>query len=262
MQPIFIEKNNLSYAWAEAVRRVDASPSHEMSPLVVSITGFDENLYPQEDIKFRCSIDKWRTTQGLQPIRTIANTLFPDSYWNPNRERSLLYERYRKVWPSIRKSNGNHFGTYFQRLINFNDLNSHWQKLEGINQLEHIISIWENGNHRRSALQATIFDPFKDHTNQRQRGFPCLQQISIVPHNNQNMSLVGIYPLHYLIERAYGNYLGLAWLGRFMAINMGLQLRDITCISTTAKIDSPNRAPINDLLKIINPELSEEGTSN
>ena len=36
----------------------------------------------------------------------------------------------------------------------------------GVNQLEHIIQTWHKGNHRRTALQAGLFDPLKDHTDQ------------------------------------------------------------------------------------------------
>ena len=38
----------------------------------------------------------------------------------------------------------------------------------------------------------------------------------------------------YMFERAYGNYLGLCNLGRFMAHEMGLKLDSMTCIATPA----------------------------
>ena len=47
-----------------------------------------------------------------------------------------------------------------------------------MNQLQHVIDTYKLGNHRHSALQASIFDPSRDHTNSRRRGFPCLQQVA------------------------------------------------------------------------------------
>ena len=43
--------------------------------------------------------------------------------------------------------------------------------------------------------------------------------------------------MHYLWARAYGNYLGLINLGRFMAKEMGLELRALTSIALVAKLD-------------------------
>ena len=120
-------------------------------------------------------------------------------------------------------------GLYFQRLIPYG-----WDEDSGnsFNQLEHIIQTWHKGNHCRTALQAGLFDPHKDHTNQRQRGFPCLQQVSFAPCDDGGLSITGYYATQYVVERAYGNYLGLCRLGRFMAHKMGLKLDQMVCIAT------------------------------
>jgi hypothetical protein len=43
--------------------------------------------------------------------------------------------------------------------------------------------------------------------------------------------------MQYLFERAYGNYLGLVRLGRFMAHEMGLQLERVVCMAAVAKLE-------------------------
>jgi hypothetical protein len=43
--------------------------------------------------------------------------------------------------------------------------------------------------------------------------------------------------MQYLFERAYGNYLGLARLGEFMAHEMGLRLERVVCFSAVAKLE-------------------------
>ena len=105
--------------------------------------------------------------------------------------------------------------------------------------MEHVIRTWNKGNHRRTTLQAGLFDPRKDRTDQRQRGFPCLQQVSFAPCGNRGLAVTGYYATQYVIERAYGNYLGLCRLGRFMAHEIKLRLDQVICIATPAKLDRP-----------------------
>jgi len=95
----------------------------------------------------------------------------------------------------------------------------------------------QRSNHRRSAYQLSIIDPTRDHTNQRQRGFPCLQQVSISPIGDDELSLTGFYATQTLFERAYGNYIGLCELGRFFARQWELQLTRVTCVASVAKFD-------------------------
>ena len=131
---------------------------------------------------------------------------------------------------------GNKYGLYFERLIGFG---CDKEGKQGVNQLEHILSTWKRGNHRRTALQASLFDPRKDHTHQQRRGFPCLQHVSFSPTNTGGLAVTGFYATQYVVERAYGNYLGLCRLGEFMAHEMGLKLDRMTCIATPGKRDRP-----------------------
>lgn len=104
------------------------------------------------------------------------------------------------------------------------------------NQLDHVIRTRQGGNLRRSALQVAIMDPGRDQTNQRQRGFPCLQHVIFTPVAGSGLAVTGIYGTQYITEKGYGNYLGLYNLGRFMAHEMGLHLTKMTCFAATAKL--------------------------
>ena len=130
------------------------------------------------------------------------------------------------------------------------DFGSGGEPGKGLNQLAHVISTWRKGNTRRSALQAGIFDPLSDHTHGPYLGFPCLHQVSFVPGRGDSLSVVGYYGRQYILERAYGNYLGLARLGRFMASEMELQLTRVTCVAGAATLGSRVRkSDVRDLLK-------------
>lgn len=230
--PLIIEEDNLSIAWARAF--VSVMDAGEIAPLIVVIRGFD-NGEPAEVEAIRGLLDAalGADAKGLS-CREVANTIFPISLWNPHADRQLLYERYRRILPRVVRDRRNRYGVYFERLMAFGH-DASFQ--DGVNQLEHIIQIWHGGNHRRTALQAAIFDPSKDHTNQRQRGFPCLQQVAFAPVGADGLSLTGFYATQYIFERAYGNYLGLCRLGHFMAHEMGRQLAQVICVASPAKRD-------------------------
>ncbi len=229
-KPKIIEDANLSEAWSRAFLQV-RDPG-EVSPLVVMIKNIAGGK-PLEQSVIRESLDIALEAKGRPSCQTVANTIFPNGLWNREAERRCLFERYLSVYPRLRRSDTrNKYGLYFQRLIAFgcND-----QGRGGLNQLEHILTTWNKGNHRRTALQASLFDPNKDHTHQRQRGFPCLQQVAFAPIGQGGLEITGFYATQHMIEKAYGNYLGLSWLGQFMAQEMGLTLDQITCIASPAK---------------------------
>ncbi len=226
-RPFMVQEANLSEAWYRAFAEV--LHSGEISPLVVVVDNIG-NDGPAEVPEIRRALDTELVRQGKQSCHTVANTIFP-SMWNREAKREELYDRYRRILPSMRRHGRNIHGLYFERLIDFGH-DSEYQG--GINQLEHIINTWNRGNHRRSALQAGIFDPRSDHSNQRQRGFPCLQQVAFARHGLQGLSVTGFYATQYIFERAYGNYLGLCRLGQFMGKEMGLHFSRMVCIATPA----------------------------
>ena len=226
-----IVEDNLSVAWGKAFLKV--FHAGEIAPLMVIINGLD-NAEPPEIPAIRDALDLALKANGKgTSCHESANTIFPNSLWNPDTDRHDLYRRYLKIYPHIRKYPRNRNGVYFQRFIAF-DYDDKVHKVQNnVNQLDHIIETWNGGNHRRSALQAAVFDPLRDHTNQPQRGFPCLQQVAFTPIGS-SLSVTGFYATQYIFERAYGNYLGLCRLGRFMAHEMGLRLSQIICIATRA----------------------------
>ena len=155
-------------------------------------------------------------------VETVARTIFPLGLWNRNANRADLYRRYQAILPKLHKCPLNHRGIYFERLIQYQ---MDKKGTAFTNQLEHVITTYvAKKNHRRSGLQASLYNPFIDASHSRRLGFPCLQQIAFIPCEGHKLAVLGFYPVHYIFERAYGNYLGLAYLGRFMAKEMGLRL--------------------------------------
>ena len=220
---------NLDDAWVQAVRAACGARKGEVSPLVVS---FNVPRGDREDSSLRQSLNEVLVEAGHATVETVANTLFPVALWNRSRPRQQLFDRYLKILPTLRRLNRR--GLYFERLINYPGTRGK----QGMNQLDHIIETFKSGTHRRSALQAAVLHPMTDLTKARQQGFPCLQQIGFANHAERGtLTLTAFYPMQYLFERAYGNYLGLSRIGIFMAHEMALSLERVICIAGVGKLE-------------------------
>jgi len=244
--PCFVTACNLSVAWYSAFNASAGPGVKAFAPLVVTVTGF-KGGEPEEVVGVRSVVDgalaayakekdkKRASTKETDPLtcQTVANTIFPRPLWTPGVDRNALYSRYSAMLSRL-KRRGSPRGLYFERLINYG------RGPENGNQLENFIQAYKQNVRRRSAFQATICDPERDSTHQPLLGFPCLQQIALIPEGN-TLSITGFYGTQYLFERAYGNYLGLCWLGHFLAHEMGLSLNRMTCIAAYAPFSAGTR---------------------
>ncbi len=237
---------NISHAWARAFIDLMDTPSGIRHPAFVSINLFFDETSVIEDLVIKQRLDQELLRYDEYSCETVASTIFPMSMWNPNlrNDSEILFERYMKAWPGIEKCRANRKGVYFRRLTSYSPDKHHEAP---INQLQFIIDTYLSGNHRKSALQASIIDPTRDHTNQRQKGFPCLQQISFTPLDNSKLSITGYYATQYQFEKAYGNYLGLYRLGQFMAKQLGLELIQVNCIAAVLEIGKPSKVNLRSL---------------
>ncbi len=234
MSELYISDRNISVAWAKAFLALMEPGKEERHPAVITISDLDTSP-AIEDLRIRMRLDQELKQRKENSIATIANTIFPMSMWNPRlpNDAQALYQRYERVWPGIRKCPANRNGVYFRRLMAYQP--NGVKEEERVNQLRFITDTYNKGNHRKSALQASIFDPSRDHTNNRQKGFPCLQQVAFMPIANGELSVTGFYATQYQFEKAYGNYLGLYALGQFMAKQLNLRLVQVVCIAAFLK---------------------------
>lgn len=252
MPDLYIEESCLSLAWGRALQIVASTGRKEAAPLVVSITGFDECRYFDENRKVRYSLDKLLQRKGVESVTTVANTIFPHSLWNPNATRDKLFERYVRIRPRILKaSKQNSRGTYFDRIIANGPKGKE-------NQLDFAIGTYlKLKNPRRSVLQVSVFDPKRDHSGAARLGFPCLQHVTFTPTEHgksRGLNVNAFYATQYMVKRAYGNYVGLCHLGCFVAHELGIPLARVTCYAGLAMLDT-NKGDIQPLLKTIKSAL-------
>lgn len=240
--PTIIEDTNLSSAWHIALERTIDSSGMEIIPLVITLTDFNESR------KIRDTLDSHLNNNNLPSIQTVSETIFPESlYQLVDKDWPALYNQYLKNLPRIKKiDSSNRNGTYFERLIAYQSKNAK------INQIEIIISsLKSKNNKRRSKLQASIFDPAKDHTNNPYQGFPCLQHVTFYQSKNGGLVLNSFYAIQYLYRRAYGNWLGLINLGKFVANEVGVEFERFNCFVGVEHLDKLKKKQAQELLEMI-----------
>lgn len=235
--PFVIDESSVSRAWARAFLRVMDNPGTEISPLVVSIDGFEPESEIPEDGAMRAAMDTALANFNEWDVETVAFTIFPERYWRMAKgDRTRFFDLCRMALPRLIAMNprDNRLGLYFGRLVAFGS-----GPCDG-NQLEWVLSQYRSGV-RRSMLQATTFDPARDHVPNPRLGFPCMQQVSFVPTKDGDLVVNAFYATQQLFTKAYGNYLGIARLGAFMAHEMKLRLARVNIMVGIEKLDDPGK---------------------
>jgi hypothetical protein len=239
-EPTIIGDTNLSRAWARLFLQIFDSRRTELSPLTLSLTGFDTDGGIAEIPGVRESLDRTLKLKHKISVDTVAFTIFPERLWKIARgDRKRLFSLYAGAIPRYvamnRAANGR--GLYFERMTNF----SKEVPCDG-NQLEFILSSYnERAGVRDTMLQVAIFDPARDHIKMARVGFPCLQHLSFVP-TKEGLAVNAFYATQYVFDKAYGNYLGLAQLGAFMAHELNLPLARLNVTVGVANLDGVKKS--------------------
>lgn len=226
-----IHGETITAAWLAALEYLDAH-EREAFDLLVEIAD------PSPDAADRtviAALDALLFTRRHHRVDTVVNTIFPVRLAGTSPDRTTLYTRYRQLLPRLRGLAGNTRGLYFERLI---DYPLHKAGTETpVNQLEVLIADLKGQLARKGSLrhayEAQIFAPGKDRLPQ---GFPCMSSLSF--HLDQGaLRLSATYRNQYFVQRALGNYLGLAHLQRFVAAAVGLAAGPLTVHAFHAAID-------------------------
>jgi hypothetical protein len=269
-----IPSGNLSVAWARAFLRVFDAPGGELAhPLLISVSEFNDLREPVEIPDIRkaldetiCAINRASDGRRIQGVSATASTIFPHMCWSPRSTRPAadLFDHYKdKVYPRLKKPCSlNAHGTYFLRMI---DCPSPRADGTRVNQLGSVLEWWnrdraQGKRTRRSAMQVSIYDPPRDHTGSGQGGFPCLQQVSF-GWNDRGLVVSAYYPTEWILDRGYGNYLGLCQLGAFMAHEMELPLVRVNIFVVLPERGSVSKSASRSLAERLRAYETEHGSA-
>ncbi|OBX17953.1 hypothetical protein A9995_14250 [Erythrobacter sp. QSSC1-22B] len=240
-KPVTIATENLSLGWAKVMLALTRPGVTRLAPLTLIVRGFEPDGSPAEIGEIRGAVDAFLAAQGKKDTENVAFTLFPQRYWDMSGgDRDAFFDLFIESFQRIQKFNprNNKRGSYFQRLV---DLNGGGQ---GPNQLKWMLDDYRAHPkaRRTSKFQATTFDPARDHSSAGQLEFPCLQQVSFVFENGA-LHLNAFYATQQVARKGYGNYLGLARLGAFVAGQMDLKFEQLNVFVGLAKMDVAKSDP-------------------
>jgi hypothetical protein len=256
-----VRAQTVSGAWLGAVRVALNSPGHRLFHLVTQVE--DPTA---EDPAVRQVADGLLADLELPPIETVANTIFPSGLAATSKNCEQLTQRYRRVYPTLKRWRANRPGTYFGRLVAYpaagqeiDQLGELIRKLRaelgtsGPKAARYEVSLVAPGETLPTPSPAStevasdtdetdtdvlsqplpIQCPGEDFA---AMAFPCLTYCSFQL-DGSFLHAVAHYRSQYLVQRAYGNYLGLGRLLRYVSEQTELQVGELMVIGAYAQID-------------------------
>jgi hypothetical protein len=249
-----ISGTTVSDAWLRAVTEVDAAPGQRLYHLVTQIA------QPVEEHPEIRDAANWLSDQLAYPaIQTVANTIFPHDLAATCANHEELADRYLAMYDVIKGlDRANRHGTYFGRLVDYpspagscNQLASLVHKLKvetashgpkaaryelNIAQPVDDSGLMDGSTFTRtgSCQAAPIYVAGQDNS---PMGFPCLSFCSFQL-DNRTLHMVAHYRRQHLIERGYGNYLGLGRLLSYVSDVTETEVGALTIVAGIAVVDA------------------------
>lgn len=229
-------------AWLDAAQKLQASGG-TLYNLVVEVEKPD--LATPQSRAIEARIDNFLTKYGCQPIHTVAETIFPAEEYRSGGLKKV-YEYPETIFPHIQSIEANRKGTYALRLVQR-------QKGNGakINPLEILIDkLCKQVAHRGpmravyeldlcvDAAELKFYDYEVDFNNYRSG--QCLSHVSLKLGPERELYLTAMYRYQYFVQKAVGNFKGLARLQDCIAREVGIPVGPLVCHATLATLESEN----------------------
>ena len=238
---IVVERPDLSSAWAATLEAVIDAGGSAVN-VITSWPGTGEVAAVRDLLDTFIGSRPTGSKQWPRwPVTTVANTIFADELYDEElgdgalEEFVELYLEGREFGRSVSPT-----GEYCERLVA-------WDGPDGtpVNQLAAVaaklkkyadptLRYWSSSDYEL-AVEHPVLDlrTQMPGRNGGAIGFPCLSHISLTVERGV-VHLTALYRNQHLIRKAYGNYVGLAALGRALCHHAGLQLGTITVVATHA----------------------------
>lgn len=225
-------------AWLAAIDALVAAPGHKLTHLVVRIAD-----PVAEDPQVRAAADALLAERGKQPVDTVANTIFPAAWAATRPEPAELAGHYRDMMPVLRRFPKNNKGLYFGRIVDYpntpadraDQLTNTVRKLRqerastgGAKSSRYEIAI------SAPSVDIPIYTPGPDAN--KTMDFPCLSFVSFHLDGGV-LHLSAQYRNQQLIERGYGNYLGLGRLLHYVAAAVDVDAGELLVVAGHAELD-------------------------
>jgi thymidylate synthase len=231
-------------AWVAAASAV-IEAGDESYNVVIDVD--DPTKFDERDNAVITLVDSFLRERDLNPIATVANTIFPESLYRKYGSPKFYTEYHTQVFDKLTTSK--QWGRYFERITRRQDAEG--GSFNPLQELIEKLKKQKNSDHRyKSVYELAIYDPLLDR--KYLRGGQCLSFLSFKMHKERGLTLTAIYRNQTYITRCLGNLIGLGLLQEFVAKEAGLGVGPLTCISTHAEIDVGKGWGIADARELVN----------
>ncbi|MEX2211367.1 MAG: hypothetical protein WD689_06350 [Gaiellaceae bacterium] len=237
---------DLSSGWLGAVSALVDQPNKKAVHLLVRILDpTAEDLAVREAVQALIDTrNKGRTASKRMPdIETTRNTIFPASWAARHPEPADLaaYYRERYTKDGLRGFSENDDGTYFGRIVSYprSDADVVEESADQLGESVRKLRVeLATGQAKSSRYEINIYCERLDRS---PMSFPCLAHVSVHLHEGE-LHMQAIYRNEYLLERGYGNFLGLAELQQYIATAVDVPVGELLMTIGHAELDAPKTA--------------------
>lgn len=251
-----VMRENLAEAWIAATDLVLERGGKSYHLDVAFPAKFDEGQPPWD------VLNRFLLEHEKEELNTVANTIFPAELYHPHlgaNAAAQLYENY-EISMRVHQRTGrrNDYETYFNRMVSFpvatgsteklgekaerlksdgtfNQLAFQIERLQTARQKSRKRNSYEIGLSHPMDAEVRVQAPLHDVT---WGSFPCLSHVSLTMIDDR-INTTATYRNQYMVERAFGNYVGLARLTTFLARESGCEPGEVQVIATGADAEVP-----------------------
>lgn len=251
-----IRRPTLTEAWVETMEHLVERPNGKDHHVVVAFA-------EEDDSPVRDEIDAVLAACGGEggpwSTGTTANTIFPAGLYHRDLDGDAaprLYESHDLAMKGQSRLKGRHIkNSYFDRMVAYPSGDGPFNQLQF--QIERLATqIAKKGGTLSSAYEIGVSCPQGDVRIQAPGidrdlySFPCLSHVSLTFVENA-VNLTATYRNQLILQRGYGNFMGLARLAGFVANEVGAAAGEVMIVATHADagFDGMNKGTVRGLVE-------------
>jgi hypothetical protein len=224
----YIVSETSAHAWADAMEHLVQCEDGKDFNVVINITN------PTAEIRdVTRVVDSLALQFGLKSTMENANAIWPTVFVRPGRSATDVFSDIQRfAIPTIKLACRKRHDSYVERLLGWRS-NDGGEKVPQLqNVLKRLKTEVNNRAPKSSSYEISIFSPGLD---SGYMSFPCLSHLSVkYEHKRQKIHLTAVYRNHAYLSHAYGNFIGLGRLMRFLCSETETQAGELVSISTHA----------------------------
>jgi hypothetical protein len=235
-----ISARTRSQAWLDACKYLDQVGGLAFN-LIVEVV--EPKTTTKEVSAVQRYLNDFLLAHKCQPVTTVADTIFPTTEYKAGGIEGV-YAYPQTIYANIKSERANNKGTYALRIVQRRNPDGGYVyplKIL-IEKLRHQLNlsspakkaVYELDLHLEP-MELALYEAAVDHDNIM--GGQCLSHLSLKLGPNRELYMTALYRSQYFIQKALGNYLGLAHLQACIAREVGIEVGPLVCHATMAKLE-------------------------